>query len=297
MSYTVKPLGKLYTLIYVVNNIILWLRKETQKDLDPDFVKVLVNLSVLDVAEILSGAGSSDYSKDVNITDQAASFTTTIKQSATYTNSTRNVFLTTHGLTASDIGKRIAIWIGTTRAGIAEIESITDADNFVITKALGGDGTANYAVLSFHSSPTVDLSTYNIAQVTKILDSVNGEVVEKPDKVFDNIYRFPTWQNKVFYNVRGQYLHLKQGTEVAAIGDLTMSYNSYPQKTEEDADQLDIRDMYLPLVTLKAKNYCIEHLGLVPPESLTNAIDQKSREVRENIQKEKELANIKSQGK
>jgi len=80
MAYTTNPLGKLYTLITVVNTIVLWLKKETQKELDPEFVKVLVNLSVMDVSEILSGAGSSDYSKDVDVTDQAGSSTTTIKQ-------------------------------------------------------------------------------------------------------------------------------------------------------------------------------------------------------------------------
>jgi len=92
-------------------------------------------------------------------------------------------------------------------------------------------------------------------------------------------------------------MRLYQGTDVAAIGDLLMTFNSYPQKTEEDDDTLDIRDMYVPLVILKAKNFCVEHLGLTAPESLTNAIDQKSREIRENIIKEKEIANQKNQGK
>jgi hypothetical protein len=290
MPYTVNPLGKLFTMNDIVTDITLWVRKETQKDLDSNFVKNLVNYAVADVAETLSGAGSHDYSKDVNISDAASSATTLIVQSATYTDATRNVLKTTHGLVAADIGKRIAIWIGTTRAAIAEIESITDVNNFVITKALGGNGTANYAVFSSHSSTTINLSQYRISNVTKVYDSINKEVVEHGDKDFDNIYRFPTKQNKCYYNVRGQYMYLYKGTDVSAFGDLTMTFNGYPQITTEDDDNLDIRDMYIPLVILKAKNFCLEHLGQTAPESLTNAIDQKSREVRENIQREKEIA-------
>lgn len=297
MAFTIKPLGKIYTLSNLVNDIILWLRKETQEELDPEFVKNLINYSVMDVAEILSGAGNSDYSKDVVVSDEASSSTTSIVQSATYTDATKNVEKSTHGFTAADIGKRILLWSGTTRAGVAEIESITDENNFKITKALGENGTYNYAVLPAHSSPTVDLSQYRISNITKIFDSINKEVVETGDKEFDNIYRFPTKQNKCFYNVRGQNLFLAKGSQVDSFGTITMTYNSYPQKTTEDSDNLDMRDMYIPLVILKAKNFCLEHLGMTPPESLTNAIDQKSREVRENIQREKSIVLQKNVGK
>jgi hypothetical protein len=297
MAYTVNPLGKVFIMNGIVTDIQLWLRKETQKELDGNFVKNLVNYATMDVAEILSGAGSSDYSKDVNISDAASSATTSIVESATYTDATRNIEKTTHGLVAADIGKRIAAWIGTTRAAIAEIESITDVNNFKITKALGGNGTANYAVFSSHSSTMINLSQYRISHVTKVFDSINKEVIECGDKEFDNLYRFPTKQKSCYYNVRGQFMHLRKGDEVPAFGDLTMTFDSYPQITTEDDDNLDIRDMYIPLVILKAKNFCLEHLGQTAPESLTNAIDQKSREVRENIQREKEIAAQKNYGK
>lgn len=297
MAYTIKPLGKVYTLLNLVNDIILWLRKETQAELDPEFVKNLINYSVMDVSEILSGAGNSDYSKDVNISDEASSVSTSIVQGATYTDATMNILSNTHVLTAGDIGKRIILWTGTSRAGIAEIESIVDSNNFKITKALGSNGTYDYAVLSSHTAPSIDLSQYRISNITKIFDSINKEVVETGDKEFDNIYRFPTKQNKCFYNVRGQSLFLTKGSNVDSFGTLTMTYNSYPQKTVEDNDNLDIRDMYIPLVILKAKNFCLEHLGMTPPESLTNAIDQKSREVRENIQREKSVVIQKNVGK
>lgn len=298
MAYTVKPLGKIYTLSQVVQDIVLWTKKETQQELDPDFVKNLVNLAVMDVAEIISGAGSSDYSKDANISDEASSQTTTIIQSASYTDATRTVQKVGHGLTSVDVGKRIALWEGTSRAGISEIESIVDTSNFVVTKALGADvsGTLNYAVFSFHSETAVDLSNYRIAQVTKVYDSINKEVVEVGDKEFDNLYRFDTRKNKCYFNRRGQTLYLAKGSSVSSFGTLTMTYNSYPQKTEENDDFLDIRDMYIPLVILKAKNFVLEHLGEAPAEQFTNLIDNKTREIRENINREKEIAAQKNYG-
>lgn len=295
MAYTIKPLGKIFTLSGVAQDIILWLRKETQQELDPDFVYSLINLAVMDVAEILSGVGSDDYGKTAVISDQAASATTTIVQNATYTDVTRNVLKTTHGLAAADVGKRIAIWIGTTRAAIAEIESITDVDNFIITKALGGNGAANYAVFSAHSSTTVDLSQYQLSNITKITDSINHEIVKAGDKEFDNLYRFDTKKNKIYYFKHGQTLFFKIGENIAQVGTWTLFFNGYPQKTVEKDDNLDIRDMYAPLYIAKAKNYCLEHLNLQAPESLTSLIDSKTKEVRENILREKGIIEQKNQ--
>lgn len=296
MGYTEKPLGKMFTLSDIVQDIILWTKTETQTELDSDFVKVLVNLAVLDIAEMISGEGSSDYSKDVNITDESASLTQIITANAVYTDDDRNISYAGHGLTSSDTGKRIALWIENTRAGIAEIESIIDEDNFTVTKSLGIDGTVNYAVFSSHSSGTVDLSSYHINQVTKVYDSINKEVIGVGDKEFDNLYRFDTKQNKCFYNVRGQMMYLYKGSNVNAWGTLTMSFNSYPQKTVEDDDNLDIRDMYIPLVILKAKNFVLEHLGKASSETLNQAIESKTDKVRANIQKEKEIAAQKNYG-
>ncbi len=295
MAFTVKPLGKIYTLKMVKNTVILWLKKENQQDLDPDVVAGFANLATLDVAEIISGAGSDDYGKTASITDQAASATATIVQSATYTDTTRNILKTAHGLTAADIGKRIALWLSTTRAAIAEIESITDVDNFIITKALGAPGTVNYAVFSAHSTENIDLSVYKISNITKLTDSISKEVIKVGDKEFDNLARFDEKQNKIYWFKHGQYLYLYKGTNVAAYGDLTLWYNSYPQRVTEDTDFMDIRDNYIPLVIAKTKNMCLEHLGLAAPESLTNLIDQKTREIRESILREKGLIDQKNQ--
>ncbi|MEM3091546.1 MAG: hypothetical protein QXD05_00210 [Candidatus Pacearchaeota archaeon] len=289
MPSPTQPLAKIYTLKMVVNTIILWLKKENQQELDPEIVKGFVNLATLDVAEIISGAGSDDYGKTAIINDQASSVTTNIIQNANYTDAARNINKNNHGLTANDVGKRISVWMGTTIAAIGEIEEIIDNNNFKITKALGQDGIINYAVFSAHSTFTVDLSPYKIANITKITDSINKEVIKAGDREFDNLHRFDEKQNKVYWFKHGQYLYLYKGSNVQNIGTLTLWYTSYPQRVMNDDDYLDIRDNYIPLVVAKAKNYALEHLGMTAPESLTSLIDAKTREIRENILREKGL--------
>lgn len=298
MPSPTNPLARIYTLGKVLSIVILWLKKENQQELDPELVKDFINLACIDVAEILSGAGSDDYGKTATLSDQASSETTTIVTGASYTDGTKTVTKTSHGLTSADVGKRIAMWVSTTRAAITEIASITDDDNFTTVKSLNASvsGTLNYAIFSAHSTTNVDLSSYKIANITKIYDSTNKECVKVGDKNFDNIYRFTQKQNKVFWFKHGQSLFLHKGTSVDAFGTLTMYYNSYPQEVTEEADYLDIRDYYIPLVVAMAKNYCLEHLGITAPESLTNVITSKTREIRENIQREKALAEAKNQG-
>jgi len=68
----VKPLGKLFTLIQVVNTILLWLKKELQQELEPEFVKGLVNLAIIDVSESPAVKDSDDYGQVVKLSTQSA---------------------------------------------------------------------------------------------------------------------------------------------------------------------------------------------------------------------------------
>lgn len=285
-----KPLGKIWTLKMVVSTIVQWLQKETQQELDPDFVGTLVNVAIGDVAEFLSGAGSDDYGKTANISDAASSMTEDLETGASYTEVSRTITKASHGLTSDDIGKRIVYYkdSGDPLLVIAEIESIPTANTFVVTKAAGENiGSVSYAVFSAHQTPNVDLSIYRIANITKITDSIKGEVIKVGDREFDNLHRFPERQNKIYYFVHGQTLYFYKGTSVTNFGTLTMYFNSYPQVFTNEDSYLDIRDNYVPLVIATAKNHCLEHLQLSAPESLTNLIDNKKKEIRENILREK----------
>jgi DNA-binding protein len=299
MPSPTKPLALIYTMKMAVNTIILWLKKENQTELDPEFVKSIINLSTIDVAEIISGAGSDDYGKTVIISDAASSVSSLIVTGSSYTDATRTVTKTMHGLSVADAGKRISLWNGTSNAVIAEIVQVTDSANFIISKAFGEDisNTVSYAVFSANSSTNVDLSIYPISQITKIVDSISNEVIKVGDREFDNLYRFDEKQNKLYWFKHGQALFLYKGANVVNFGTLIMFYNSYPQRVMEDTDYLDIRDMYVPLVIAKAKNYCLEHLGIEPPESLQNLIDSKTASIRDNIMREKQIIEQKAVSK
>jgi hypothetical protein len=289
MPAPTQPLGKIYTLKMARNLIIQWLKQEQQQDLDPDLVEGFLALAILDVAEIISGAGSDDYGKSADVTDAAGSTTTTLVAGSTYTHATRTVNKTAHGYTSADIGKRIAMWSGS-RAGVSWIESITDVDSFVTKQSFGANASIDFAVFPAHAETSIDLSSYKIANITKLVSSTVKEVVKVGDKQFDNLHRFEEKQNKVFYYKHGQYLFLYIGTDVSSAGTLTMYYNSYPQRvvgSDNDNEFLDIRDNYSALYIAKAKNYCLEHLNIAAPESLTNLIDSKSKEARDNILREK----------
>jgi hypothetical protein len=398
-SSPLKPLALIYNLKMVVNTIILWLKKENQTELDPAFVASVVNLSILDVAEIISGAGGDDYGKTAVITDISSSVSNNMVKAVSYTDSSLTVNSPSHSLTILDIGKRIALWSyvaanintyvitidgnngtydtatvklngtnlftghainalifnsltaafpqntghtigdnwtlttqiisGTTHistpvyagtdsttplittsitgsdsslpmpedlAAIAAIAGIVDANNFTITIALGQNFTnnLNYAIFSAFSASNIDLTQFPISHITKLTDSISMEVIKVGDREFDNLYRFDEKQNKIFWFKHGQTLFLYKGTAIPAFGELTLFFDSYPQRAYNDTDLLDIRDMYIPLVIAKAKNYCLEHLGIEPPEQLQNAIDAKTASIRDTILREKQIIDQKA---
>jgi len=298
MPAPTQPLGKIYTLKMVRGLISQWLKAENQQELDPDLLDGFINLAILAVAEILSGAGSDDYGKSADVTDAGGSTSTTLITGATYIHATRTVNKTAHGYTSADIGKRIPMW-SASRAGVSWIESITDVDNFVTKQSFGANASITFAVLPAHTSTTIDLSTYKIANITKLKSSTVNEIVKVGDKNFDNLHRYVEKQNKIYFFKHGQYLFIYIGTDVTNAGTLTMFYNSYPQRvvgSANDDEYLDMRDNYADLYIAMAKNYCLEHLGKTAPEALTNLITSKSKDVRDKILAERAIIEGKNQG-
>lgn len=68
----VKPLGKLFTLISVVNTILLWLKQDLQSELEPELVKSFVNLAIIDVSETPAVKESDDYGQIVKLPTQTS---------------------------------------------------------------------------------------------------------------------------------------------------------------------------------------------------------------------------------
>lgn len=299
MSYTspTNPLATIYTIDAIVKTIAQWLKQESQEELDLEFIKTLVNIAILNVSETISGAGGDDYYKSVVIANSSSSVSAIIVTGRSYTDATKTISSPSHGFTSADIGKRIALWNGTTKAMIATIASITDTNFFTIDQAFGADiaGTVSYSVFSQFSDTSINLSSYPILDIIKITDSINKEVVFTSAKSFDNLSRFPEKQNKIYYTKLGQFLFFFIGTSISAVGTWTMWYNSYPQKVMNDGDYVDIRDSYVPLVIELSKQYCLQHLNINVPDTITQAIENKTASMRDNILKRQALTMQKSE--
>lgn len=273
-------LGKIFTVKNVVDTVLLWLREEMQGDLEPNLVKNFANLAVMEEAEKIAAVNTDDYGKTASVTESAANVTTTIVTGVNYTDINKTITSPGHGLTTSDVGKRIIVQAGSppTRIGIGEIASITDTDNFVLKDAFGLtviDSTLTYAILSQHASLTIDLSGYKIMNIVKLYSTVHKEVKKLGDIEADNIERNDFKASKVYWYKHGETIFLVIPAGQTA-GALTLFYNSYPEKKTSDTDYFDIRDNYIPQVIRRTKQYCLEHLGITPPESLTNIIEQTS---------------------
>ncbi len=280
----VNPLAVIYTAGMVAGTIGQWLNKENMQQLDPEFIKSLMNLAILNVAETISGAGGDDYGRTALLSDSSSSVTSAIGTDAAWNESANTVTKTAHGLTANNAGQLIALWSAAPSAMIAQIVSITDADNFVITPCnTSYTGPYSYAVFTALPGSPLNISGYPILNIIKIVDSINYECIEVGSKNFDNLYRFPEKQNKTYWYKNGQYLYFYIGANVASVGTRTMSYNSYPQRVMNDNDFLDIKDAYVPLVIDFTKSYCIEHLGGLASGDLTASIAAKVAAVRQNI--------------
>ena len=253
------------------------------------------NLAVLNVAETISSAGGDDYGKTDTITSSSSNITSSVVTGTSYTDSTKTINKTAHGLTAASIGSRISILVNNTgtsllTAAITEITGITDADNFTIAQAIGSDVPAGsttlsitYAVFSPFSGPTVNLSDYPMINITKITDSVNKEIRYVSPTRFDNLSRYDEYEYGIWYTKHGQILYFYIGTQITSIGVWTLFYATYPQRVMIDDDLLDIRDPYIPLVTDLAKSYALEHLNKAVPDTLQTSISNKTNSVKDNI--------------
>jgi hypothetical protein len=278
-------LSKIFTVGHVVNTVLLWLREEMQDDLEPNLVKNFANMAVMEEAEKISVSNTSDYGKITSLTDAAVNVSTTlVTGTSTYTNSTKTVFSVGHGLVAADVGKRVILRTST-RLGISEISEIPTINTFVLNKAFGvdvGAGLLTYTVLSHHASSNIDISGLKIMNITKLYSSTHKEVKKLGDIEADNIERNDFKGFKVYWYQHGEYIILVVPAG-QVIGDLTLYYNSYPEEKTLDTEYFDIRDNYIPQVIKRTKQYCLEHLGMTPPEALTPVTEQMSEKNKNTV--------------
>lgn len=263
----------------------------TKEKIQDKTIMRIVNKNILDIAEMLNGATAPDYGTTAILSDVSSSVAAVVT-SAQYTNSSRTVIKASHGFTVSDIGKRVVLYNSafTTNMLIAEIESITDASKFVITKAYGGDiaaGQAAYAVFSAHSTTTLDVSSLKIDKIIKLTDSINGTVIPANDFDFDNLANTDEYENSVFYNHFGETLFLFKGSGVSAFGTLTLYYYRLPMLVSDASSGIDLKDKYIPLLIDKCKIDILELVNKIAPKELVQSVESKTQLIK-NLNQEKE---------
>jgi hypothetical protein len=298
------PQSKIYTLAQARGLVILWLKQLNLSTLDSDLVDDFVKLAVREVYQLNKDSIFKLYGETAILSDAASSFALATVVGTSFTNATKTINETAHGLTSASIGKRIMFGKVVTGTGvvsyltIATIVSITDANNFVVSHSPGVDiptgGPANelfYAVLPFSSQLFYDISNLQIDSIRKITDSINGEVIEVDDaRDFENLSKFPQKQNKVYFFNHGDRIEIYKGSNVANLGTHTLYYYSMPIDPATQTDFLDIPDDLMAQVIQKSQNFVVSHLKRTTSQVLSPSVEEKaglSRQV--NINKDSQL--------
>lgn len=283
------PLSKNHTLVQIRGLLLLWMQELNISGLDPDLVNDFINLATMDVFADLKDTIYKLYGRSTNLADSGSCYGEPVT-GASFVSSTKTVTKTAHGLTGEDIGKRI-LFHGTDQytteyLAISNIVSILTENTFTILNTLFGNSTdLSYSVIPRHSELQLDLSDLRIFEIRKLNDDVNGEYVEVVDaRDFENLYKYPQKQNKIYYYKNGEIVKLFKGSNVTAFGTILMDYFGYPDIPAAETDYLDIPDQHIGLVIQKAQNYIISHKqksGLpIPVETKQNT----QRETNANAQ-------------
>jgi len=216
--------------------------------------------------------------------------------------------ISSHGFTSSDVGKIVILALtdiayDVTGIAYGYISSIPDGNTIILTNGFeddepGTNGLHIYALVGEAYSYTnnkleCSISSLNIDRIIKIVDSVNGLVVNAGDLEIEGITYFSVdkpgnslKQKDMFYTVNGETISIYKGTSIDNPGTLTMYYYRQPNLVVNSTDYIDVKDKYMSLVISKAKNLLYEQLQTNPPESLTNLIEQKSAIIRANNNEE-----------
>lgn len=269
-------LSQNYTLSKVINEIKLLTRKlgSNSKILQPDLIN-MINRNTLRIAAMMSNAQDPYYQQKVTVNSISEKMTNVLAE-AVYTNSTKNIYKLSHGLDSGDVGKQILIEYDiptpvTSFLAISEIVSITDNNNFVIKDSLGFNcDPIVYGVLSFSLAETIDISSYKVDTIIKLMDSVNGEIGLVGDSTIEYIASMDESANSVFYNQVGHSLELKRGSNVSGLGTLTLHYYRIPNLASALTDKIDLSDKYIPLLIDTCKYEVYEILGAPAPQDLIN---------------------------
>ena len=75
------------------------------------------------------------------------------------------------------------------------------------------------------TSDVIDLSSYRIDTVIKLVDANNGICIEIPQKSFENLANLQNKQDNIFWYRHGENSYLFKGSNVGTYGTLSLYYN------------------------------------------------------------------------
>lgn len=294
-------LSKSYTLSIIESHLRVLVDEIAPSKILSDTIIAIVNKNTLDIAEMLNGASIPDYGSTSVLTDASANVATPIVTNSSYVNSTKRITDTNnHGLTSSDIGKRVPFYAAAginTYIGVATVVSIISTTIFEIDVAIGEDitsGNLYYKVLSAHSAAFLNLSGLKVDKVVKVVDSVNGLLSERADLTFEGLANNNQMTRGVFYNHFGEYLYLYKGSNISSWGTLTVYYYRLPTLVTQTTDYIDMKDKYIPLLIDKCKVDIYELAKMSPPREITQSVEAKTQMIRQaNADKQNALTDKK----
>lgn len=121
------------------------------------------------------------------------------------------------------------------------------------------------------TNDVIDISTYNVDQIFKIIDSISGLVLPEDHERIESLDD-PQSQANIYFVRLGERVYLKKGSDIPAYGTLKMFFSRAPIKVTALIDTLDIKDIFMPLVMDSGKVKVFEMLNMAPPEQLTGSI-------------------------
>lgn len=277
-------LSKLYTAKALIEDIKILMNNLSGRDTQRRVVLRLINNALLKVYALLGDAIVNKYaqSQSVSNTFTAVVDSVNLVTGATYTNSTKTVGKSSHGLTNLDVGKRIFLYDANYYL-TSFISSITDANNFVVEDAVGSDMTSgNYILFPKFNADYVDLSSYKVGNIIRLTDDANGECYKVDSySEFDCLSDKVDRQNHIYWYREGETLYLYKGSNIDEFGNLTLRFNRLPNFVTSNSDYLDCPDEYIPFLTGIAKAMVYESMSKKLPDELEAFIQSRIEQVRQ----------------
>lgn len=250
---------------------------------DPE-IDDIIHLAVCHLVGRLGEAVGGDYGEREPVTLITPPDYSGVVTASSYDNSTKTATKATHGLS---VGTPIVYWDDGGKMAVGYVVTAPTSSTFTVNIAIGATVT-NFKYLEFtaYDGSAIDISSYRINNIVKLVDDANGLVVEDNPIEIEGENRNPGRTKSSYWYRHGNYVYVVKGTSAPSFGTLYLYFNRIPTKATEDTDKLDIRDEFAKLAIDVAKVMIYETLKETPPEALTNTINSSINQIIDSNTKE-----------